>query len=399
MIHRCLLMTSLLLVALAGCAHAAAQTPPPTPVAAQTAATPAAVGLRPAGSPVVASGEVVPAREAHLAFTTVGRVQTVTVAEGDPAQPGRTLTTLETPLLEAGVAQAEAALAAAQAQQALLEAGPRPAAVAAAQAQVDAAEATLDQATAQRDQLTCGAADAEIAAARAQLAAAQAEEKATREAYHQVREQKAADWKQEAALLRLRAAEQRLVAAEAQLALTQKGTRVRFHAAQAAVQAATAQRDAAQAQLDLLQAGATGEEIAAAEAAVAQAEAALAAAQAALDQATLRAPFAGTVAALEVSAGETVLPGQVVLTLADLDHLRAETTDLSEMDVGQVAVGQRATVYVEALGLEIGGRVLSIEPRAGTIGGDVVYKVVIELDEQPPGLRWGMSVDVEIATR
>jgi HlyD family secretion protein len=399
MIYRRLLMTSLLLVALAGCAHAAAQTPPPTPVAAQTGATPAAVGLRPAGNPVVASGEVVPAREAHLAFTTAGRVQTVTAAEGDMVQSGQTLVTLETRVPDADVAQAQAALAAAQAQQALLEAGPRPAAVAAVQAQVAAAQAALDQATAQRDQLTCGATDAEIAAARAQLAAAQAEEKATREAYHQVREQKAADWKQEAALLRLRAAEQRFVAAEAQLALTQQGTRVRLRAAQAAVQAATAQRDTAQAQLDLLRAGATAEEIAAAEAAVAQAEAALAAARAVRDQATLRAPFAGTVAALEVSAGETVLPGQVVLTLADLDHLRAETTDLSEMDVDQVAVGQRATVYVEALGLEIGGQVLSIEPRAGTIGGDVVYKVVIELDEQPPGLRWGMSVDVEVAAR
>ena len=31
-------------------------------------------------------------------------------------------------------------------------------------------------------------------------------------------------------------------------------------------------------------------------------------------------------------------------------------------------------------------------------GGDVVYAVKVGLDEQPPGLRWGMSVDVEIDT-
>jgi len=36
--------------------------------------------------------------------------------------------------------------------------------------------------------------------------------------------------------------------------------------------------------------------------------------------------------------------------------------------------------------------------QADMIGGDVVYAVVVELDEQPPGLRWGMSVEVEIAT-
>jgi hypothetical protein len=43
--------------------------------------------------------------------------------------------------------------------------------------------------------------------------------------------------------------------------------------------------------------------------------------------------------------------------------------------------------------------VASIAPEATTVGGDVVYKVTIELDQQPPGLRWGMSVEVEIDAR
>ncbi len=89
----------------------------------------------------------------------------------------------------------------------------------------------------------------------------------------------------------------------------------------------------------------------------------------------------------------------MALTLADLDHLRVETTDLSERDVARVAVGQTATVYVEGLGQDIRGRVVRIAPQATTLGGDVVYQVVIELDQQPSGLRWGMSVDVEIATQ
>jgi hypothetical protein len=61
-------------------------------------------------------------------------------------------------------------------------------------------------------------------------------------------------------------------------------------------------------------------------------------------------------------------------------------------------VGQQATVYVEALGEDVEGRVVRIAPRADKIGGDVVYPVVIELNEQPAALRWGMSVEVEIAT-
>jgi multidrug resistance efflux pump len=270
--------------------------------------------------------------------------------------------------------------------------------MAAAEAQVQATEAALAQAAAQRDQLAAGATAAEVAAAQAQLAAAQAEEKAARDAHDQLRDRKVEDWEEEVTILRLRAAEQGRVSAEAQLAQAEEGAEVQVRIAQAAVWSAAAQRDAARAQLHLLRAGATAEEIAAAEAAVAQASAALQAARAVLDQATLRAPFAGTVAALEVGPGETVLPGQMVLALADLGRLQVQTTDLSERDVAQVTVGDRAIVHVEPLGVEIDGQVVRVASQATTVGGDVVYQVVVALDEQPPGLRWGMSVEVEIVT-
>jgi len=395
--RRLLLMMLLLVMVLVGCSRAAAQSPTltPVPVAIET---PSTVGLRPGGDTVVASGEVVPAQEAQLGFTTSGRVQTVTVAEGDAVEPGDTLVALETDLLDADVAQAEAALDVARAQRALLEAGPRPGEVAAAEAEVEAAEAWLAQAAAQRDELAAGAADAEVTGARAALAAAQAEEKSARIAYDQMQGRKVQDWEEEVTILQLRAAEQSCAAAEAQLAQADQGAQVRVREARAAVWAAAAQRDAAQAQLDKLRAGATPEEMDAARAAVAQAEAALDAARAALDQATLRAPFAGEVTSLEVEPGETVVPGRVVLALADLDHLQVKTTDLSERDVAQVEVGQQATVHVEALGVEIEGRVASIALQAEVIGGDVVYAVVVELDNQPAGLRWGMSAEAEIIT-
>jgi hypothetical protein len=77
--------------------------------------------------------------------------------------------------------------------------------------------------------------------------------------------------------------------------------------------------------------------------------------------------------------------------------VRAQTTDLSERDVERVSVGRPATVYVEALNMDIDGRVVDIASQANTVGGDVVYAVTIALDEGPPRLRWGMSVEVEIA--
>lgn len=186
------------------------------------------------------------------------------------------------------------------------------------------------------------------------------------------------------------------LAAQAQLDALTKGASERKRGADAAV-AALAQRDAARAQLDLLQAGPTVEQVAAVEAAVAQAEAAVQAARATRRrQAELRAPFAGTVTALEVAPGGTVLPGQAVLVLADLSRLQVETTDLSERDIAGVAVGQTAHVSVEAPGMQVTGRVVQIALQATTLGGDVVYQVVIALDEQPADLRWGMSVEAEI---
>jgi HlyD family secretion protein len=86
-----------------------------------------------------------------------------------------------------------------------------------------------------------------------------------------------------------------------------------------------------------------------------------------------------------------------VLVLGDLSKYRIETTDLSERDVTRVQIGQAATVFIEALGGEFTGKVADIDRISSELGGDVVYKVTIELDEQPEGLLWGMSADVDIS--
>jgi len=121
-------------------------------------------------------------------------------------------------------------------------------------------------------------------------------------------------------------------------------------------------------------------------------------AHAELTQTELVAPFAATVISIEVQPSEFVQPGQVVVVLAKLDILQVETTDLSELNVATVRIGQSATVYVEALDKEFQGSVAAISPISDTIGGDVVFKVTIQLHEQPKELLWGMSADVEIQT-
>lgn len=117
-----------------------------------------------------------------------------------------------------------------------------------------------------------------------------------------------------------------------------------------------------------------------------------------LAQATLTAPFDATVVDVAVTPGELVQPNQVVLTIADLKNMQIATTDLSERDIARVKIGQNVNVTIEALGISISGKVIRISPISENVGGDVVYPVTIQLDEQPEGLLWGMSAEVQIET-
>ena len=136
-----------------------------------------------------------------------------------------------------------------------------------------------------------------------------------------------------------------------------------------------------------------------AEAKAAQILAALDGAKANLVSGSLTAPFDGTIASVDVIAGELVQSGQVVLTLASLNDLQIETTDLSERDISRVKIGQSVNVYLEALDVTVTGKVILISPVSKTVGGDVVFPVTIKLDEQPEGLLWGMTAEVEIQTK
>ena len=126
---------------------------------------------------------------------------------------------------------------------------------------------------------------------------------------------------------------------------------------------------------------------------------ALEVARATFAQSTISAPFDSTVVDINIQLGEIAQTGQVVITLADLAHMQIRTTDLSERDVPAVQICQTANVYIEALDVKVTGKVIQISPISETVGGDVVYPVTIELDEQPEGLLWGMSAKVEIQTK
>ena len=135
-------------------------------------------------------------------------------------------------------------------------------------------------------------------------------------------------------------------------------------------------------------------------------EAKLQSAQSALDsekyalaQRTLLAPFDGTIVEVNIKVGEIAQPGEIAITEGDIAHMQIKTKDLSERDVAAVQVGQIANVNIKPLNITVTGKVIQISPISETVGGDVVYPVTIELDEQPKGLLWGMSAEVEIQTK
>ena len=331
---------------------------------------------------VSATGVVVPSRWATLSFSMGGMVEEVLVEEGDQVNEGQLLVRLDDSDLAHAVAQAEVGLAMAQATLAQVEASPRQEELAVAQAGVAAAQAQLSK-------LRSGATEEEITAARgARETAAMALQQA-QAAYDEV------SWLEEIREMPQALALQRATA-EYEIANAKYETLVRGALAED-IAMAQAEVDRARASLALLKSGARLEDIGVAEAGVAQAELALAQAVSAIDDAALTAPFAGTVGALLVRAGEMVNPGAPAVILGDVGDFKIETTDLNEVDLYLISVGQTVDLTFDALPeRSMRGVVRQIAPMASLEQGGTNYKVTIEFEEQNPDLRWGMTAFVDI---
>lgn len=346
---------------------------------------------------VSASGDIEPQARVNLNFEGSGRVTEVQVEIGDTVQAGDVLARLGDRQLALQVQQAQAALKLAEAQLAQIEAEAHPEDIAAAEANLRAIEAQVSAAAASRDQLAAGPTAAQIAAAQAQVAAMKLQYEVTLDKHDQIVHNPGDEDKKEQARYDLYSAQKALDAAQAQLDLLLAGADAdQLRAAQANVAAVTAQQDAAQAQLDLLLAGATEEQITDVETMVTQAQIALEQAEQALEDTTLRAPFNGIVAAVNVTAGETPPLGLTAITLLDDSEFRI-TVSVDELDVGRLVKGQSAEVTLDALpDTVIAGTVKRIAPVANFEGGVVYYDVTIALDDTDETVRADMTANATI---
>jgi multidrug resistance efflux pump len=79
----------------------------------------------------------------------------------------------------------------------------------------------------------------------------------------------------------------------------------------------------------------------------------------------LRSPIDGVVVARAANAGELVQPGRALLTVVDPTQLWIEAR-VEDARVGRVHVGQRAEVWVDAVGGPFGGTVVAVAGASST---------------------------------
>ena len=128
------------------------------------------------------------------------------------------------------------------------------------------------------------------------------------------------------------------------------------------------------------------------------ADARVLAAQATLNGLAVRAPFAGTVLAVNYMVGDTAGAATAAVRLADLSALHIEVF-VDETEVTRVKAGQPVEVSFDALpDLTATGTVMEIARFGTTVQGLVRYSTLVKLQGAIQALALGMTGNVKIET-
>jgi len=116
-----------------------------------------------------------------------------------------------------------------------------------------------------------------------------------------------------------------------------------------------------------------------------------------LAAAVIDAPFAGVITAVYLKPGEWANAGVSVIEIMDTSRWLAETSNVSELQIGRVVLGQSAMVRIPAVeNVELDGEVAIVSPIAVVQQGDTTYSLIITLESTEVILRPGMNSQVEI---
>lgn len=299
----------------------------------------------------------VEATEVQVSAEVAGRIIELRVQEGDRVKRGDVIARLDTRDTELQIDRARAERLGADAQLRLLQAGSRLEDVRQAQAQVAASEA-------------------EAAAAMAELKAAET------------------DLERFEALLRANAGSQK----------QRDDAKARVDVARERARGAEDRVRAGRETLARLKAGARPQELDAARARVATIDAQIAALEKSLKDAQVLSPVDGIVTTKLADEGEIIAPRTPLIIVTDLDRAWANLF-VPEPLIPRLKIGQSATVFTDAGGQGIPGRITFISPKAEFTPRNVqtadersklVYRIKVTVDNSQGVLKQGMPVDAEL---
>jgi multidrug resistance efflux pump len=338
---------------------------------------------------VTAEGHVVPRDKVNLSFASSGHVAKILVEKGDQVKAGQVLAELDTtPLQQIAVDQAQRRI------QELTSA----ASIAAAEQAVAKARDVLDEAQDDADSLYYPrASDTLIKRTEGEIDLAKKALTRAKDTYRLMSHLEDGNERKASALVAM---------TNAQLNLDNLIKKYNWYTGQpdnidagiiqSDYDAAKANMQEAEWYLTALKGGqvpaeATGAQLTQ----LKQAREDLALAQKKLDDTRLTASFVGTITDINVSLGQFVGPETWAVQLADFSQWYIETSDLTEVDVVNVADGQEVSITLDSLpDVELRGSVVSIAQNFAERQGDIVYKVKILLAEPDPAIRWGMTAQV-----
>lgn len=339
---------------------------------------------------VSATGQLEPTSEVEMKFEVGGTVKEVLVKRGQFVKAGTVLARLDIEDLELAVQKAEIDLAQ---QEAALEQLLEPAAA----EDIAAARANLTSSQLKLDDLLDGPDPDDVTKAESALAQKQVELKKAQWAYDQVAYKGDVGAMPQADELQQKTLEYESAVADYNQAVKE--------ASEADIAESRATLVSRQAELAKLLKGPSAAEIASKQADIDRARLTLQEARNNLKQVELVAPTTGVILSIEIEPGERVLneADQAALVIADVSAFLLKV-NVDEIDIAQLAQGQRATVTLDAFIDEtFEGAVIDIAPQpidSGTGGGIVNYEVTVSLDAGANSkLLPGMTATAAIETK
>ncbi|MCX6346078.1 MAG: efflux RND transporter periplasmic adaptor subunit [Armatimonadetes bacterium] len=357
-----------------------------------------------------ATGKVRGERVADLGLDSAGVIKRIYVHDGDMLQAGQLMISLDTSIMEQRVASARSSLDSAIAEHAKASRGSLPSEIARAQAELSQAQsvgqAKLEESQARYRHLKAGARSQEISAAQADL---QSKSDLLRKAETDLkRNQKLvsqgamARASLDSAQTDVETANSAVFAGQARVDLLKEGaTSDELAEANAAVAEAKASRDtsvrASREALNTLLAYPRDEDVRAAQAKVEQAQAELMAEIGSRAKSNLRAPFDGAVADIAVEEGQSISPGQKLVTFHEISRpiIEVETDEenLSDLAIGQIAIVTADAYPGKSFKAALFDMGSMVNPDRGTV------QIKLRPMERVSWLRPDLTVDVNIITK